>query len=257
MNVTPGTALSRRTKLLVLATAVGAAGVAAGVRTVVASDHQDTAEVEFNPQKDMNDVYVFPGSAPGRIVLAMTVASPMTPAQARTRGFGTDVLYQLRIDNTGDAVEDVVLQMTFEGSGMDQTVTVRGPATPVFKGPVSKLVTRGEVVQGATNTVLGSESGMQVFAGVRDDPFWIDLEQFFRIVPDRKPERGPLSRIPETPTASAFRGPNPPFTGETPVDFLRGLNGLAIVIELPQAMLTRDGSSRIGVWGTTSQPSRN
>jgi hypothetical protein len=257
MKLTSGKGLSLRTKFVAVAAALAAAGVAAGVRTVVASDHQDTAEVELNPQKDMNDVFVFPGSAPDRIVLAMTVASPMTPAQARTRGFGTDVLYQFRVDNTGDAREDVVLQLTFEGSGMDQTVTVRGPAAPIFKGPVSKLVTRGPVVRGATNSMLGSSSGMQVFAGVRDDPFFIDLEQFFRIVPDRKPETGPLSQIPETPTASAFRGPNPPFAGGTPVDFLRGINGLAIVIELPTALLTRGGGSRIGVWGTTSQASRS
>ena len=226
-------------------------------RTGTASDHQDTAEVELSPKKDLNDVFVFPGRTADRIVLAMTVSSPITPAQARTRGFGTDVLYQFRVDNTGDAREDVVLQVTFEGTGPDQTVTVRGPVAPLYKGPVSRLVTRGPVVRGRTNTVLGSATGMQVFAGVRDDPFFIDLEQFFRILPDRKPEAGPLSMLPETPTASAFRGPNPPFAGGTPVDFLRGFNGLAIVIELPESLLTRAGSGRIGVWGTTSQPSSN
>jgi len=245
----------RMAAALLLAGAAGAAGVTLAVRTGVASDHQDTPEVELSPRKDMNDVFVFPGSAPGRIVLAMTVASPTTPAQAKTRGFGTRTLYQFRVDNTGDAREDVVLQVTFEGTGRDQTVTVRGPARPIYKGPVSKLVTSGPVLRGPTNSVLGSASGIQLFAGVRDDPFFIDLEQFFRILPDRRPSAGPLSQIPATPTATAFRGPNPPFAGGTPVDFLRGINGLAIVIELPASMLTRSGSGRIGVWATTSEPS--
>jgi hypothetical protein len=249
--------LSVRSRILAVVVALGVVGGAAAVRIAVASDHQDTAEVEFSPKKDLNDVFVFPGRTADRIVLAMTVSSPITPAQARTRGFGTDVLYQFRVDNTGDAREDVVLQVTFEGAGPDQTVTVRGPAAPIYKGPVSRLLARGPVVRGRTNTVLGSAAGMQVFAGVRDDPFFIDLEQFFRILPDRKPEAGPLSMLPGTPSASAFRGPNPPFAGGTPVDVLRGLNGLAIVIELPESMLTRPGSGRIGVWGTTSQPSSN
>jgi hypothetical protein len=257
MQLTSRKVLSLRTKVLTALVALGVVGVAAATRIAVASDHQDTVEVELNPQRDMNDVYVFPGSAPDRIVLAMTVASPTTPAQARTRGFGTDVLYQFRIDNTGDAREDMVLQATFEGTGRDQTVTLRGPVAPLFKGPVSRLVTRAPILTGSTNTVLGSASGMQLFAGVRDDPFFIDLERFFRIIPDRRPVTGPLSRIPPTPSASVFRGPNPPFSGETPVDFVAGLNGLAIVVELPTALLTRGGNSRIGVWGTTSQAIRN
>ena len=43
---------------------------------------------------------------------------------------------------------------------------------------------------GPTNTVLGSASGVQLFAGIRDDPFYIDLEQFFKIIPDRAPVAG-------------------------------------------------------------------
>jgi hypothetical protein len=234
---------------------VAAGGAALSARATQASDHQDTPEVELSPRKDMNDVFVFPGATADRIVLAMTASSPTTPAQAQTRGFGPSTLYQFKIDNTGDAREDVVLQMTFEGTGPNQTVTVRGPATPVYKGPLSKLVSTSRVVQGPTNTVLGSAPGMQVFAGVRDDPFFIDLEQFFRILPDRRPSTGPLSVIPEP--ATAFRGPNPPFAGGTPVDFLRGINGLAIVVELPKSLLTRAGSGRIGVWATTSEPSAN
>lgn len=88
---------------------------------------------------------------------------------------------------------------------------------------------------------------MQVFAGLRDDPFFLDLEQFFRIVPDRKPVSGPLSQLPDAPTAAAFRP-----AGQA-VDYLRGINTLAIVIELPAADLTTATSKKIGVWGTISR----
>ena len=103
------------------------------------------------------------------------------------------------------------------------------------------------MITGAINTTLGTASGMQVYAGVRDDPFFIDLEQFFRILPDRKPVTGTLSQLPSTPTASAFRP-----AGQA-VDFLNGFNVLSIVIELPTAMLTAGGNAKIGLWGTISK----
>jgi hypothetical protein len=88
---------------------------------------------------------------------------------------------------------------------------------------------------------------MQAFAGIRDDPFFLDLEQFFRIIPDRKPVSGSLSQLPDQPTASAFRP-----AGQA-VDYLRGVNTLAIVLEMPTAMLTDGGNKKIGVWGTVSR----
>lgn len=229
------------------------AGVAALAATLVitrssnASDHQDTPEVELSPRMDVNDVYAFPGATPDRIVLVLTTSSPITPAQSAAASFDANLLYQLKVDNTGDGVEDKVFQITFSGSGTNQQVTVRGPVAPTQTGTMNTLVTSGPSTTGATNTNLGSATGMQAFAGIRDDPFFLDLEQFFRIVPDRKPVSGPLSQLPDQPSASAFRP-----AGQA-VDYLRGINTLAIVLEMPAAMLTDGGSKKIGVWGTISR----
>ena len=223
------------------------AAIAATSRSSSASDHQDTPEVELSPRMDINDVYAFPGSSADRIALVLTTSSPITPAQSSSAAFDPNLLYQLKIDNTGDGVEDKVIQVTFSGSGTNQQVTVRGPVAPSQTGTMNTLVTAGPSMTGATNTNLGSATGMQVFAGIRDDPFFLDLEQFFRIVPDRKPVSGPLSQLPDQPTASAFRA-----QGQA-VDYLRGLNTLAIVLEMPTAMLTDGGNKRIGVWGTISR----
>jgi len=92
---------------------------------------------------------------------------------------------------------------------------------------------------------------MQVFAGPRQDPFFIDLEQFFRIIPDRKPVTGPLSTLPSTPSASGFRTP------ANAVDYIAGSGGhpfnvMSIVIELPSAEL-RGATDKIGIWGTISR----
>jgi hypothetical protein len=238
---------SRRRGLTVVAAMAVAGATLAFTRSSRASDHQDTPEVELSPRMDINDVYAFPGSAADRIVLVMTTSSPITPAQSSSAAFDPNLLYQLKIDNSGDGVEDKVIQITFSGSGPSQQVNVRGPVAPAQAGTMNTLVTSGSVTSGAINTNLGTPSGMQVFAGIRDDPFFLDLEQFFRIIPDRKPVSGSLSQLPDQPSASTFRP-----AGQA-VDYLRGVNTLAIVLEMPTAMLTDGGNKKIGVWGTISR----
>ena len=227
------------------AAAAGLVATAALAGVLIASDHMDTPFVEFNPRYDVNDVYAFPGSSADRVVLVLGTSSPLTPAGTRTAAFGDrdEVLYQLKVDNTGDAREDVVFQFTFSGEPGDQKVRVQGPMQPNEVGTSNTLINGQREIQGQVNQVLGSSTGMQVFAGPRDDPFFIDLEQFFSILPDRKPESGPLSMITQGPLT--FRDPG--------VDFVRGFNDLAIVVELPIAELTANGARpKFGVWGTTS-----
>ena len=230
------------------AAVAGLVGTAALASLVIASDHMDTPFVEFNPRYDVNDVYAFPGSSADRIVLVLGTSSPLTPAGTRTAAFGdqSEILYQLKVDNTGDAREDVVFQFTFSGPPGNQRVRVQGPMQPNEVGTANTLLNGQREVQGSVNTVLGSSTGMQVFAGPRDDPFFIDLEQFFRILPDRKPEAGPLSQITQGPLTFRPKG--------SARDFLAGFNDLAIVVELPIAELTANGSRpKFGVWGTTSR----
>src|SRR5439155_137476 len=75
--------------------------------------------------------------------------------------------------------------------------------------------------------MIASRSGMTVFAGMRDDPFFFDLVQFKKIIAGE---------------AAAFRNPG--------IDSFAGTNVLAIAVELPSARL---GGPRLGVWGTTSR----
>ena len=213
-----------------------------------ASDHQDTPEVELSPRYDVNDVYAFPAATPGRIALVLGTSSPITPANTPSFAFGAkdQELYQIKIDNNRDGLEDLVFQVTFTGKAGHQRVTVRGPVAPRGTGPANRLVGGPKAVSGPVNQVLGSANGIQVFAGPRDDPFFIDLEAFFRILPDRRPETGPLSTITQGPLT--FRP-----VGQA-VDYVRGFNDMAIVIELPTSMIANPSTNgRFGVWGTTSR----
>jgi len=220
----------------------------AGIGVARASDPQDNPLVELNPAMDMTDVYAFPGSSPDRIALVLNSWGFITPAQASTITFDPNLLYQFKVDNTGDAKEDRVIQVTFTGTGASQRVEVRGPLVPPVVGAMNNQIADATpVVSGPINQVLGSPSGVQVFAGVREDPFFIDLEQFFRILPDRKPSTGTLSLLPDTPTATSFR------SASSAVDFVKGFNVLSIVIELPTSQLTAGGNPKIGLWGTISR----
>src|SRR5215831_6160784 len=233
-----------------LAAAVAAVAIlaATGIGVARASDHQDNPLVELNPAMDMTDVYAFPGSTPDRIALVMDSWAFITPSQATTTSFDPNLLYQFKIDNTGDAREDRVIQVLFKGTGASQTVEVRGPIAPPVVGAMNNQVSSSTpVVSGPVNQVLGTPGGMQVFAGVREDPFFIDLEQFFRIVPDRKPSTGQLSKLPDAASASSFR------SASAAVDFVKGFNVLSIVIELPASQLTTGGNAKIGVWGAISR----
>jgi len=231
--------------LLVLAGAAGATGLAIG------SDHQDTPEVELNPKMDMTDVYAFPGAAAGRIVLVMNSRAFLTPgAAAAGASFDPDLLYQFKIDHDGDALEDRVVQVSFTGTGADQQVEVRGPIAPPVQGAMmNQLADASPAVTGAINGVLGSASDIQVFAGPRDDPFFIDLEAAFCILPDRKPVGGPLAApcaLPANPSAPFFfRNPG--------VNYVQGFNVLSIVVELPSTLIENGAPGKLGIWGTISR----
>lgn len=210
-------------------------GTAATVTLVRSADHRDGTTVQADEAADINDVYVFQGpTTSSNVVMAMTV-SPLIPAtEASTTYFSSDVLYQLKIDTNGDAVEDYVVQATFTAPGPNQQFTIRGPAAPGVTGTLdNRVLTTGPTVSGPISTsatpIVRSASGITAFAGVRDDPFFFDLTRFQEIFAG---------------TQTGFRNPG--------VDTFAAFNTLAIVVEFPRSLL--GGASSIGVWATTSKP---
>jgi Domain of unknown function (DUF4331) len=217
---------------LLLAVALAAAG-AAVTRWVRAADHRDSAVLTANPARDIADVYSFRSPAnPSNLVLVMTVSGLIPPPEASTTFLDPGVLYQWKIDNNGDAVEDVVVQAFASGTDADQVIHFRGPVAPELTGTTNRIPDDDELVQVALTTgdtpVTASAGGVTVFAGVRDDPFFFDLGQFQQIVAGN---------------ATAFNNPG--------TDTFAGTNVLALVFEVPIAQL--GGSSTLGIWGTTSQ----
>src|SRR5579871_3332524 len=106
------------------------------------SDHADTPAIAAVPGTDLTDVYIFPSPLnPNNVVLVMNVHPLIPSGQANTVVFDPNVLYQFKIDNTGDNVEDLVIQAKFTGTGPNQTFQIAGPVKPTRTGTVTQFET--------------------------------------------------------------------------------------------------------------------
>jgi hypothetical protein len=228
-----------------------------------ASDHADTPDIASNPGTDITDVHLFPSpNSPDRVVLAMSVHPLIAPGSGTTTAFDPNVLYQFKIDNSGDGIEDLVIQARFSGSDpATQKVMISAPVKPHMTGSLSKQVNMYPV-KGTINAGFSPAKEINVFAGGREDAFFFDLEQFFNIFPDRAtPLGGPAPGSPNQPQQTTWRAQG------VAQDFLSTgqYNVLSIVVEVPRNLLTGrnvrnprgPGSKVIGVWCTTSVPTGN
>lgn len=225
-----------QTRYLTLGLILAATVSVCWVRKANASDHADTPEIAQNPGFDITDVYCFPSPTnSSNVVLVMNVHPLITPAEKNNVSFDPNVLYQFKVDTNGDAIEDKVIQARFSGTGASQVVTIAGPSAPGVTGATSTLISAHSKT-GTINTTFSPTNGMKVFAGVREDPFFFDLERFFQILPDRAtPITGVPVANPNDPQATTWRAP-----GQA-VDFLSngGYNVLSIVVEMPKRWLGR------------------
>jgi len=125
----------------------------------------------------------------------------------------------------------LVIQCKYDAAS--NTMKVYGPVKPTATGLQSKIegsATASVAVTpyGSTAITATSASGISVFAGTRDDPFFFDLDQFHAILAG---------------TAMGFRSPG--------VDAFAGTNVMSVVVELPKAMI--GGTGKINVWLETKK----
>jgi hypothetical protein len=221
--------------------------------SIKAADHRDAPTVDGLPEGDITDIFTFlDPSDPTKIVLVMNVNPFAIPASSSTYRYSPDFLYQFKIDNTGDAVEDLVVQVQFVGTGVPQTVQMFGPIVPPATGVRAVKPTGTPTVSGSTGTVLTDSTGQfQVFAGLADDPFVFDFSQFTNILNKNQD----LFRA-----ALGLRGRPVGSSGTSGVDSFAGFNLSTIAVEFPKALLgpgftCLTGSGHcINVWATVSRP---
>ena len=206
------------------------------------SDHADTPSIAANPGQDISDVFMFPSTTNANdVVLVMNVHPLIGPGMGPATSFDPNVLYQFKIDNTGDGVEDLVIQAKFSGSGTTQKVSIAGPLKPSTTGTANVLESAYPTT-GTINAAFSPTAGMKVFCGAREDPFFFDLDQFFTILPDRAtPVTGTPISNPNVPQAGSWRPAPGPGVVNPAQDFLsvHKFNVLSIIVELPKSMLLK------------------
>ena len=242
-----------------------------------ASSHREAPLISEDPVADNTDTYAFVSpDKPDTVTLVANWIPLEEPAGGPNfYKFGDDVLYQINIDNDGDANDDIVYEFRFKTDIQNRNTFLynTGPITsltdPNFNIRQTYSVTR---IRHGVRAVLGRElatppvnigprstpsygalaaqgvhtlaDGSLVFAGQRDDPFFVDLGSVFDLLGLR-------------PLNTAHVIPLPTAAG---VDGLKGFNVHTIALQVPKRLLTHDGSagsdssnpnSIIGVYSTT------
>ena len=242
-----------------------------------ASSHREAPLISEDPSADNTDVYAFVSpDHPGTV----TLISDWIPLEEPSGGpnfhkFGDfpEYVYDIRIDNNGDAQPDVTYEFRFH-------TEVRNPNTFLYAtGPITSLTDPNFNIRqyydvyrtvGHSQTLIGNHlptppvnigpvstpnyanlataaiqslgGERKVFAGQRDDPFFVDLGAIFD-----------LATIRHLP-GNAGGG----------VDGLGGFNTHTIALQLPISDLAQPSCNSadstnmhcvIGVWSTTQKPS--
>ena len=229
-------------------------------RPVQGFDFQSSPTLVARPGADISDIYLFPSPTNVNDVVAVMDVHPGLPSGSGTTAFfDQQVLYTMKFDTqfsaeavTARPVENLVIQFSMSAaSGGTQQIYVYGPGTPNQTGTTTTIVNSAT----ATGTGLINQTftagQLTVFAGVREDPFFFDLAQFYKIVPDRNMGSTAASCLPTVGNGTCPNGWNNPGT-----DYFKNANVLSIVVEMPKTLLSTNGTGTIvGYWATTSTSS--
>jgi hypothetical protein len=250
------------------------------------SSHREAPEISKDPVADSTDLYAFVSTDQPDTV---TLIANYIPLQAPDGGpnfyeFGDDVLYEIHIDNDGDAHADITFQFRFNSvlnnpntflyntgpigsldspnwnrrqffsltvveQGVPRQVASDLPCPPCRIGPLSTH-NYGDLADAAVNELPG---GIKVFAGQRAEGFYVDLGAIFDLGDLR-----PFEQLHNT-FGLNLPGLSKPAPG---INATKSVNVHSIAIQVPSSSLTANGKnptdptsphSTIGVWTTASR----
>jgi hypothetical protein len=233
-------------KRLILGIAV-CASVAAALgyaRSARSADHLDSPATKADPTVDIDDVYAFMNG--NDAVFAMTVF----PAATTGAKFSDKVQYVFHTASAAafgptSASKDIIC--TFNTA---QTIQCWVGTDEYVTGDASQ-----------TTGIASADGKVKVFAGLRADPFFFNLDGFHHAeatVEGAAAVDGGLTfdnagcPLLDNGTAAALRTQlTTSLDGGAPQDFFKSLNGLAIVVELDKSLVAPSGSPLVSVWAGT------
>ncbi|OUC15230.1 MAG: hypothetical protein B0A82_07710 [Alkalinema sp. CACIAM 70d] len=221
-------------------------------RFVVASDHDDGETSTKGRNVNLTDLYVFrerdqnANAKDGDLIFVMNT-NPRSLARQQYY-FSDKARYEFHISRVSDnnatptGRDDILLRFEFgqPQSSAQQAFqlsvfmngyaagTAQGKTTPLAANPAANPIVNGLSIAGQK---------LHAFAGLREDPFFFDVEQFFRV------RAGALGIGP----AVGFRPAN------QALDFAKGYNVNAIVVRVPRKLLQGNTNvTTFDVWETIS-----
>lgn len=199
-----------------------AGALVAGVAALIAADHLDAPAVG-GTTADITDYFAFESTEDAdNTVFVANVQSSLAPT-GNDATFDETVLIEFNIDNTGDLVEDRVIQAI----ARDGRMYFFGPYAPSATG-LNSTIDDTMLVGSVAITTDGNaitettDSGIKMFAGPREDPFFFDFGTFNAVIGGDADNNGPNG---------GFQ------TAEDAVDTFDGTNVLSIVVEIPNSLL--------------------
>ena len=240
-----------------------------------ASSHREAPMISGDPKVDATDLYAFvsPDKTDTVTLIANYIPFEEPAGGPNFDSFDDKALYEINVDNNGDAKPDIIYQFRFKTTvGNPNTFLYNVGAIESLTDPdwnVRQTYTLTKVENGES-TVLGTDllsppvniwpkstpnyaalqastintlpNGIKVFAGQSADPFFVDLGATFDLLSIRK--------LP----GNAGGG----------INTTKGFNVHSLALQIPIAQLTKNkvvptdatnGDSVIGVWTTASRMS--
>ena len=102
-----------------------------------ASSHREAPAITETPKVDGTDFYMFRSYEPGRARLVTLIANyqPLqVPGGPNYFTMDPDAIYEIHVDNNGDAIEDLTYQFDFDNTlanGTGVTLNVGGKTLPI------------------------------------------------------------------------------------------------------------------------------
>lgn len=262
----------RRTRLGLVGGSVATLALLGSLGTADSSSHREAPLITEDPVADNTDTYAF--VSPDRPD-TVTVVANWIPLQEPAGGpnfsrFGDDVLYEIKVDTNGDGHPNIDYQFRFKTvtknpntflyntgqvtalNDADLNVVQTYSVSRIANGQWSSLgqdLTVAPANIGPRSTPnyeqnLGSKAaydlanGYKVFAGPRDDPFFVDLGSIFDLAGLRPLNEAHLIKLAK----------------ENGVDNVKPYNVHTIALQIPISTLKNnpnDPDPIIGVWSTT------
>ncbi len=253
--------------------------------TARASSHREAPSTSVDPMADNTDVYAFRDpNDPTRVnIIANYIPFQLAQGGPNFYRFDDNINYAINIDNNGDAIPDIRLEWRFSTlvrsgdtflyntgqvtslddpdlnirqvytvtaliNGVQTTIASNVPVPPTNIGPRSTPNYEANLAQPAITTVNTARGAVTLFAGQRDDPFFIDIGSFFDLLGLRPFNDPHIIRMPNAPG----------------VDGLAGVNVSTIAVQMPITAVTANGATPtgvndpnaiVGVWATASRRS--